>query len=219
MIIDRRASHAAAVLLGLTLAACAAGNAAAADAPAVTVKGKITAEDGGAVSGCRLELYDTAALKPALSRDVPQSFSVTIKSKLLLQKFYFRTRCDGYRMPARSKIFDADDLSHGDYRIDLGGMVVGRGIVTVTGELLAEGGVSPGACSLGLYTGFHSKPVRSWDVAGAFSVTFEREDVENHFRFEISCTGHAGSYKSVTRPESWLDEAGGTIPLGKVTLR
>lgn len=219
MTINRRSKTAGAVLLALMLAACAAGDVAEEDAPVVTVAGRIAAEDGGAVSGCRLELYDTAALKPALSRDVPQTFSVRIQSSTLRQNFYFRTRCKGYRAPARSKIFDADDLSRANYAIDLAGIVVGQGTVTVSGEVLAEGGASPQACTLGLYTGFHSKPVRSWDVAGGFSVTFDREDVDSHFRFEISCAGHAGSYKSPTRPESWLDEAGGTIPLGKVTLR
>jgi hypothetical protein len=219
MTMNRQSKNAVAVLLGLLAAACAAGGVAEEGAPEVTVSGKIAAEDGGAVSGCRLELYDTAALKPALSRDVPQTFSVKIRAKALLEKFYFRTRCDGYRMAARSKIFDADDLSRADYAIDLAAIVVGQGAVTVTGEVLAAGGASPKACTLGLYTGFHSEPVRSWDVAGGFSVTFDREDVDNHFRFEVSCQGYAGAYKSPTRPESWLDESGGEIPLGKITLR
>ena len=216
---SRRLKVAGAVLLSLMLAACTAGEIAEKDAPAVTVKGKIAAEDGGAVSGCRLELYDTAALKPALSRDVPQTFSVKIQSTALLEKFYFRTRCEGYRMAARSKIFNADDLSRGDYAIDLAGIVVGQGAVTVTGAVSAQDGSSPKACTLGLYTGFHSKPVRSWDVAGDFSVAFNREDVDNHFHFEIACQGYGTPYKSVNRPESWLDGSGGAIPLGTVTVR
>lgn len=209
----------AALIAGLALAACTADQIAEEDAPVVKVSGEIAAGDGGTPKGCKLGLYDTAALKPTHEWDVDTRFDFEFQSKAVLNKFYFSASCEGYRMAARSEIYSMGDLSRGDFALDLARLTVGQGEVTVKGKVAAADGSTPKACTLDLYTGFHSKPVKSWTVSGDFSQVFNVEDVDNHFRFEVSCKGYAKPFKSVKRSEDWLAQSGGTVDLGVATVR
>ena len=199
--------------------ACQAETMAREDQPIVTVTGRIVTEDGAPAQGCRLEFYDTATVKPNYVWDVPADFTHQLQTARVRQDFYFRARCEGQRMPARSRIYNMDYLSNNDFVIDLGRVTVGAGKVAVTGRVATQDGSTPSACKLGLYTGFHSKPSVSWDVAGAVSVEFEREKVDEHFQFRLECQGYSQAYNSPKRPESWLDEAGGRIELGDMLVR
>lgn len=219
MIENRMFGFVATVLLGLVLAACSTDRIPPEDAPVVKVSGSIVAADGGAPKNCKLGLYDTAALKPTLEWDVAPEFGFEFQSKAVLNKFYFRARCDGYRMAARSKIYSMDDLSHGDFTIDLARMTVGQGNVTVTGRVVTADGKTPKACTLGLYTGFHAEPVQSWSVSGDWTATFHAEDVDAHFHFELACEGYDAPYRSPQRSEAWLAESGGRIDLGLTLVR
>jgi hypothetical protein len=199
--------------------ACQAEKMAAENQPMITVKGKIVTEADAPASDCKLEFYDTAAVKPDFAWDVPAEFTRQIQTAKLLEAFYFRARCEGERLPARSRIYTMDDLSNSDFVIDLGRMTVGAGMIAVSGRIVAIDGSIPAACKLGLYTGYHSKPSVSWDVAGAVAVEFEREKIDGHFQFRVKCEGYLEPYRSPRRPESWLDGAGGKIALGQMVVR
>ena len=199
--------------------ACQAEKMAKENQPMVTVKGKIVTEDGAPASDCKLEFYDTAAAKPDFTWDVPADFTRRIQTAKLVEDFYFRTRCEGERMPARSRIYTMDDLSSSDFVIDLGRMTVGAGMISVSGRVATMDGSKPAACKLGLYTGFHSKPTVSWNVAGDIAVEFEREKIDQHFQFRLDCEGYSEPFNSPKRPESWLEEAGGRIELGAMLVR
>jgi len=201
------------------LGACQADKMAPGNQPQITVKGKIVTEDGAPAKDCKLEFYDTATVKPNYSWDVSTNFSQQIQTAKLAEDFYFRTRCKGERVPARSRIYSENDLSNSDFIIDLGQMIVGDGMIAVTGRVTTVGGLKPAACSLGLYTGFHAKPSVSWDVGSEVSVEFEREKVDGHFQFRLDCGGFFILYKSPRRPESWLDDVGGKIELGEMLVR
>jgi len=209
---------ACAALLALA-GACQAENMAKEDQPQVTVKGKVSSEDGGSASDCKLEFYDTATVKPNYIWDVPADFSHKLQTTKVTEDFYFRVRCKGQRMAARSRIYNMDYLSHNDFVIDLGNLTVGAGMIAVTGQVTTMDGSTPAACKLGLYTGFHSKPSVSWDVAGAIAVEFEREKVDGHFQFRLDCAGYSQPFNSPKRPESWLEDAGGKIELGAMLVR
>lgn len=189
------------------------------DLPLVTVKGKIATEDGAPASDCKLEFYDTAAVKPNYVWEVSADFTHKMQTAKVVDDFYFRTRCKGQRVAARSRIYNMDYLSQNDFIIDLGRMAVGAGMIAVTGQVATMDGSKPGACKLGLYTGLHGKPVVSWEVADAVAVEFESEKVDGHFQFRLECTGYAEPFNSPKRPESWLDEAGGKIELGDMLVR
>jgi hypothetical protein len=139
----------------------------------------------------------------------------------MVEDFYLRTRCKGSRVAARSRIYNMDYLSDNDFIIDLGRMTVGSGMIAVTGRVATMDGSNPAACKLGLYTGFHSKPSVSWDVADAITIAvdFEREKVDGHFQFRLECEGYSEPFNSPKRPESWLDDAGGKIELGEMLVR
>ena len=203
----------------LLVGACQAEKMAPENQPQVTVKGKIVNEAGAPADGCTLEFYDTAAVKPNYAWEVPADFSQKIQTAKLVENFYFRTRCKGERVPARSRIYNMNDLSNSDFIIDLGRMTVGAGMIAVTGRVTTVGGLKPAACSLGLYTGFHAEPSVSWDVGSEVSVEFEREKVDGHFQFRLDCGGFFKPYSSPKRPESWLDEVGGKIELGEMLVR
>lgn len=209
---------ACAALLALA-GACQAENMAKEDQPLVTVKGSVATEDGEPASDCKLEFYDTATVKPNYIWDVPADFSQKLQTAKVTEDFYFRVRCKGQRMAARSRIYNMDYLSHNDFVIDLGSVTVGAGMIAVTGQVTTMDGSTPAACTLGLYTGFHSKPSVSWDVAGAIAVEFEREKVDGHFQFRLDCAGYSQPFNSPKRPESWLEEAGGKIELGEMLVR
>jgi len=199
--------------------ACQADKLAKGNQPLVTVKGKIVTEDGAPASGCKLEFYDTAAVKPDYVWDVSANFTQQIQTAKLVEDFYFRTRCKGERLPARSRIYTMNDLSNSDFVIDLGRMTVGAGMIAVSGRPVAIDGSIPGSCKLGLYTGFHSKPSVSWEITDTVAVEFEREKVDGHFQFRLECEGYSEPFRSPRRPESWLDEAGGKIELGQMLVR
>ena len=199
--------------------ACQVEKLAVEDQPQVTVKGKIVNEDGAPASDCKLEFYDTSAVKPNYVWEVPADFTHKLLTAKVKEDFYFRTRCKGQRTTGRSRIYNMGYLSQNDFIIDLGRMTVGAGMIAVTGQVATMDGSKPGACKLGLYTGLHSKPVVSWDVADAIAVEFEREKVDGHFQFRLECTGYAEPFNSPKRPESWLDEAGGKIELGDMLVR
>ncbi|MBE9553191.1 MAG: hypothetical protein IMF05_07000 [Proteobacteria bacterium] len=199
--------------------ACQAEKMAKGDQPLVTVKGSVVTEGGAPASDCKLEFYDTAAVKPNYVWDVPADFTHRIQTAKVAKDFYFRVRCKGARMAARSRIYNMTYLSDNDFVVDLGRVTVGAGMIAVTGQVATQDGSVPAACKLGLYTGFHSKPSVSWDVAGAIAVEFEREKVDEHFQFRLECEGYSEPYNSPKRPESWLDEAGGKIELGAMLVR
>jgi len=209
---------ACAALLALA-GACQAEKLAKEDQPLVTVKGNVATEDGAPARDCKLEFYDTATVKPNYIWDVPANFSHKLQTAKVTKDFYFRVRCKGQRMAARSRIYNMDYLSHNDFVIDLGNLTVGAGMIAVTGQVTTQDGSTPAACKLGLYTGFHSKPSVSWDVAGAIAVKFEREKVDGHFQFRLDCAGYSQPFNSPKRPESWLDEVGGKIELGAMLVR
>lgn len=198
--------------------ACQAERMAREDQPLVTVKGTVANEDGGPASACKLEFYDTAAVKPNYIWDIPADFTRQVQTAKVTEDFYFRVRCKGQRMSARSRIYNMDYLSHNDFVIDLGSMTVGAGMIAVTGQVITQDGSTPVACKLGLYTGFHSKPSVSWDATGAVAVEFEREKVDGHFQFRLDCEGYAESWNSPKRPESYFDE-NSKIELGDMLVR
>lgn len=204
-------------VLGLA-GACQAENLAKEDQPLVTVKGKVATEDGAAPEDCKLEFYDTATVKPNYIWDVPANFSQQIQTAKVTKDFYFRVRCKGQRATARSSIYDMDYLSHNDFIIDLGSMAVGSGMIAVTGRVTTMDGSTPAACTLGFYTGFHSKPSVTWDVAGDVAVELEREKVDGHFQFMLNCDGYSQSWNSPKRPESFIDE-NSSIALGDMLVR
>jgi len=204
-------------VLGLA-GACQAEKLAKEDQPLVTVKGKVTTEDGAAPAGCKLEFYDTATVKPNYIWDVPASFSQQIQTAKVTRDFYFRVRCKDQRTTARSPIYNFDYLSHHDFVINLGNMTVGSGMIAVTGRVTTMDGSTPAACSLGFYTGFHSKPTVSWDVAGDVAVELEREKVDGHFQFILNCDGYSQSWNSPKRPESYIEE-NSSIDLGDMLVR
>lgn len=199
--------------------ACQAEKMAKADQPLVTVKGSVVTDDGVPADECKLEFYDTATVKPNYVWDVPANFTHRLQTAKVVRDFYFRVRCEGARVAARSRIYNMTYLSDNDFMIDLGRMTVGAGMIAVTGQVTTQDGSTPAACKLGLYTGFHTKPSVSWDVGGAIAVEFEREKVDGHFQFQLECEGYSEPYKSPKRPESWLDEAGGKIELGEMLVR
>lgn len=200
-------------------AGCQAERLAKEDQPLVTVKGKVATEDGEPASNCKLEFYDTATVKPNYVWDVPAAFTHQIQTAKVTKDFYFRVRCEGQRMPARSRIYNMDYLSNSDFVVDLGNMTVGSGMVTVTGRIATMAGSTPAACELGLFTGFHSKPSVTWDVSGDIAVEFAREKVEGHFQFRLECEGYSQPYSSPKRPESYVEESGGKIELGDMLVR
>jgi hypothetical protein len=199
--------------------ACEAGKMAKEDQPLVTVKGSVVTDDGTPASDCKLEFYDTATVKPNYIWDVPANFTHKLQTAKVVENFYFRVRCKGARVAARSRIYSMTYLSDNDFIVDLGRVTVGAGMIAVTGQVVTQDGAAPAACKLGLYTGFHTKPSVSWDVAGAIAVAFEREKVDGHFQFRLACEGYAEPFNSPKRPESWLDEAGGKIELGDMLVR
>lgn len=199
--------------------ACQAENLASNDQPIVTVKGSVVTDDGAPATGCNLEFYDTATVKPNFSWEIPAQFTKQLQTAKLTRDFYFRVRCEGQRMTARSPIYDMDYLSHNDFVVDLGRMTVGAGMISVTGKVATLDGSQPEACKLGLYTGFHSSPAATWDVNGDVAIEFEREKVDEHFQFRLTCDGYSEPYNSPKRPESWLDQAGGRIELGNMLVR
>jgi hypothetical protein len=199
--------------------ACQAEKMAGENQPLVTVKGTVVTEDGAPASDCKLEFYDTATVKPNYIWDVPADFSHRLQTAKVVKDFYFRVRCKGARVAARSRIYNMTYLSDHDFIVDLGRVTVGAGMIAVTGQVATQDGSVPAACKLGLYTGFHSKPSVSWDVAGAIAVEFEREKVDEHFQFRLECEGYSEPFNSPKRPESWLDEAGGRIELGAMLVR
>lgn len=199
--------------------ACQADKMTGENQPLVTVTGSVVTEDGSPPNDCRLEFYDTATVKPNLVWKIPAEFSRRILTAKLAEDFYFRVRCQGARVAARSRVYDSTYLSDNDFVIDLGRVTVGAGMIAVTGQVVTQDGSVPAACTLGLYTGFHTKPSVSWDVAGTVAVAFEREKVDGHFQFRLQCTGYSQPYSSPRRPESWLEEAGGKVELGKMLVR
>lgn len=207
----------AVVLLGT--GACATEKLAKEEQPLVTVTGKVATEAGEPADGCKLEFYDTATVKPNFVWDVPSDFTREFQTAKVTRDFYFKVRCEGQRMAARSPIYDMDYLSHNDFIVDLGRMTVGANMVTVTGRVVAMDGSTPRACRLGLYTGFHTRPVAVWDVAGEIAVEFEREKVDEHFQFRLKCEGYAEPYNSPKRPEEWLNQTGGRVELGDMLVR
>lgn len=199
--------------------ACQAEKMAKQNQPLVTVKGSVVTEDGAPASDCKLEFYDTATVKPNYVWDVSANFTHRLQTARVVEDFYFRVRCKGARVAARSRIYNMDYLSNNDFVIDLGRMTVGAGMIAVTGQVTTQDGSTPAACKLGLYTGFHTKPSVSWDVAGAIAVELAREKVDGHFQFRLECEGYSQPYNSPKRPESWLEEAGGKIELGEMLVR
>lgn len=203
----------------MLVGACQVENLAKENQPIVSVKGQVVTEDGAPASQCKLEFYDTATVKPNYIWDVPANFTHKLQTAKVVDDFYFRVRCKGERMPARSRIYNMGYLSDHNFIIDLGRMTVGAGMIAVTGRVVTQDGSVPAACKLGLYTGFHTKPSVSWDVAGAVAVAFERETVDGHFQFRLDCEGYSQAYTSPKRPESSVDESGGTIELGDMLVR
>jgi hypothetical protein len=203
----------------MAVAACEPETLAQEDQPLVTVKGEVVTADGAPATGCKLEFYDTATVKPNFVWDVPAKFTQQLQTGKVTRDFYFRVRCEGQRVAARSPVYDMAYLSNNDFMIDLGRMSVGSGMVTATGMVATADGSTPESCQLGLYTGFHSKPVTSWEVAGKIEVEFEREKVDEHFQFRLQCDGYSQPYISPNRPESWLNETGGRIELGNMLVR
>jgi hypothetical protein len=203
----------------LMVGACATEKLAKEDQPQVTVRGRVAAEGGGAVNDCRLEFYDTAAAKPNYIWEISEIFVLQFQTARVTDDFYFRVRCKGQRVAPRSRVYDMDDLSHMDFSIDLGEMVVGSGMVKVNGRVATMDGSVPAACKLGLYTGFHREPSVVWDVAGDVAVEFEREKLDGHFQFMLTCEGYSQSWNSPKRPESYADDNGGRIDLGDMLVR
>ena len=203
----------------MLVGACQVEDLAKENQPVVFVKGVVVTEAGAPASQCRLEFYDTATVKPNYIWDVSANFTHRVQTAKVVDDFYFRVRCKGERMPARSRIYNMTYLSDNDFVIDLGRMTVGAGMIAVTGRVATQDGSAPAACKLGLYTGFHTKPSVSWDVAGAVAVEFKREKVDGHFQFRLECAGFSQPYNSPKRPESWLDEVGGKIELGAMLVR
>jgi len=207
---------AAAILLA---GGCDARDLASEDQPVATVQGTVVTEDGSPARGCKLEFYDTAAVKPSFVWDIPAEFTRQVQTAKLVDNFYFRVRCEDERMAARSRVFDMAYLSNHDFVLDLGRMTVGAGMVSVTGRVATMDGSTPDTCRLGLYTGFHTQPVATWDVAGNIAVEFAREKIDGHFRFQLQCEGYSQPYVSPHRPESWLAETGGIVELGPMLVR
>lgn len=203
----------------LLAGACATAQLPKEDQPRVTVTGRVVAEDGGSTGDCKLEFYDTAAVKPNYVWSISEFFTVQIQTAKVTEDFYFRVRCKDQRMAARSPVYDMDYLSQNDFTVDLGEMTVGAGMVRVTGRVATIDGSTPAACKLGLYTGFHSTPVVSWDVAGAVAVEFEREKLDQHFQFMLTCEDYSQPWNSPKRPESYADDNGGRIDLGDMLVR
>jgi hypothetical protein len=205
-------------LLGL-VGGCEVDKLAKEDQPQVTVKGKVATEDGGAARGCKLEFYDTATVKPNYAWDISEIFAVRFQTAKVTKDFYFRVRCKDQRVAARSRVYDMDDLSRNDFVVDLGKMTVGAGMVAVTGRVATMDGSVPAACKLRLYTGFHSAPAVTWDVAGEVAVEFEREKLDGHFQFQLDCEGYSQPWSSPKRSESYADDNGGRIELGGMLVR
>ena len=203
----------------LLAGACATEQLAKENQPQVTVKGKVVVEGVGPAGDCRLEFYDTAAVKPNYIWDISETFAVQFQTAKVTEDFYFRVRCKEQRMAARSRIYDMDYLSRNDFIVDLGDVTVGAGMVSVTGRVVAMDGSTPAACKLGLYTGFHREPAVSWDVVGAVAVEFEREKLDQHFQFMLTCEGYSQPWNSPKRPESHADDSGGRIDLGDMLVR
>ena len=163
------------------MGACQAENMAKEGQPIVTVKGQIVTEAGAPAGDCKLEFYDTATVKPNYIWNASADFTLRVQTAKVVEDFYFRVRCKGERVAARSRIYNMDYLSDNDFVVDLGRMTVGAGMIAVTGQVATRDGLAPAACKLGLYTGFHTKPSVSWDVAGAVAVEFAREKVDGAF--------------------------------------
>jgi hypothetical protein len=83
--------------------ACQAEKMAGENQPLVTVKGTVVTEDGAPASDCKLEFYDTATVKPNYIWDVPADFSHRLQTAKVVKEFYFRVRCMGARVAARSR--------------------------------------------------------------------------------------------------------------------
>ena len=202
------------------LAGCATGEQAETkNAPILGVKGKIVSEDGKPVSGCKLQLYDTTALKPKETWDVTTPFSMQIQTPAVRDKFFLRVTCEGYRTHADSRIITESYMANNAFKIDLGTLTLGQGRISVKGSIATHDGAKPKGCVLSLYKNFSQRPTEQWEVGERIAVEFNRENVPAHFYLQVGCDGYAKPHKSVVYNIKAVIDGGGGIDLRRITMK
>lgn len=202
------------------LAGCATGEQAATkNAPILGVKGKIASEDGKPVTGCKMQLYDTTALKPIETWDISTPFDMRIQTPAVRDKFFLRVTCEGYRTHADSRIITESYMSSNAFKIDLGTLTLGQGRISVKGSIATHDGSKPKGCVLSLYKNFSQRPTERWEVRETIAIQFNRENVPAHFYLQVDCDGYAKPYKSIVYNIKTVIGGGGGIDLRRVTMK
>ncbi len=202
------------------LAGCATGEQAATrNAPILGVKGKIVAEDGKPVGGCKMQLYDTTALKAKETWDISTPFELQIQTPAVRDKFFLRVTCEGYRTHADSRIITESYMSNNAFKIDLGTLTLGQGRISVTGSIATHDGAKPKGCVLSLYKNFSQRPTERWEIREKIEIEFNRENVPAHFYIQIDCDGYAKPYKTVVYSMKTVVSGGSAIDLRKITMK
>ncbi len=202
------------------LAGCVTGdNATRENAPILGVTGAIASEDGKPVSGCKMQLFDTTALKPKETWDISTPFDMQIQTPAVRDKFFLRVTCEGYRTHADSRIITESYLASNAYKIDLGTLTLGQGRISVKGTIATHDGAKAKGCVLSLYKNFSQRPTERWEVREAIAIQFNRENVPAHFYLQIDCDGYAKPYKSIVYSIKAVAGGGGAIDLRTITMK
>ena len=202
------------------LAGCATGDQAATkNAPILAIMGEIASEDGKPVSGCKMQLFDTTALKPKETWDISTPFDMQIQTPAVRNKFFLRVTCAGYRTHADSRIISESYMVSNAYKIDLGTLTLGQGKISVKGSIATHDGAKAKGCVLSLYKNFSQRPTERWEIRENIDIQFNRENAPAHFFIQIDCDGYAKPQKSVVYNMKAVIAGGSVIDLRTITMK